>query len=447
MAAVRQVGLPCPAQAGASARALGAADLHDMVLNERCGFDTVLVTHMKRVIDQPSLGRGACQVEWQYDALGRRMRQTTWDGSSGTWQVTEDLTFVSDPVLFGRHVAELNATNNALVRAYAWGLDLSGSLHGAGGVGGLLWLTISSGTNAGSCFHAYDGNGNVLALVRAADGTRSAVYEYGPFGELLRVSAAVGMENPFQFSTQRREAATGLVLYEYRVYAPELGRWPNRDSLGDEVFFQQYARGKSRKEVNALRKESLGNPFGFVHNDPVDWVDYFGLYGGGANAAETAWCKANPICCLAAKNSGKDVKAEMAKRYPNWQDNTVENAVQHCAWMCYVVSMTCCSKGDANSLGQAHENYPGNPVHDKAMDLHNNDVGLNIGGKNLTDCFNKCEQAAKDHKLYWWQAVNPGPPRQGLPGDFPGFTVGNQGNVTGGTVGTGSPNPPTAPAP
>ncbi|MCX8092206.1 MAG: hypothetical protein N3I86_14935, partial [Verrucomicrobiae bacterium] len=29
------------------------------------------------------------KVEWQYDGLGRRVRQTTSDGSSGAWQVTE----------------------------------------------------------------------------------------------------------------------------------------------------------------------------------------------------------------------------------------------------------------------------------------------------------------------------------------------------------------------
>ena len=65
------------------------------------------------------------RVGWQYDALGRRIRQTTSDGSSGTWQVTEDLKLVSDPTLFGRHIVDLNASNNVPVRTYVWGLDLS----------------------------------------------------------------------------------------------------------------------------------------------------------------------------------------------------------------------------------------------------------------------------------------------------------------------------------
>ncbi|MDI9382261.1 MAG: hypothetical protein QM845_15530, partial [Verrucomicrobiota bacterium] len=38
-------------------------------------------------------------------------------------------------------VAELDANaTNARLRTYVWGLDLSGTRQGAGGVGGLLWV-------------------------------------------------------------------------------------------------------------------------------------------------------------------------------------------------------------------------------------------------------------------------------------------------------------------
>jgi len=119
------------------------------------------------------------RVEWRYDALGRRNPQTTSDGSSGNWVVTEDLRFVRNPLLFGRHIAELRASDNALVRSYVWGLDLSGTMGGAGGVGGLLWVTLhtASGSAAGTHFCAYDGNGNVVALVSASDGSPTARYE------------------------------------------------------------------------------------------------------------------------------------------------------------------------------------------------------------------------------------------------------------------------------
>src|SRR5206468_4336619 len=81
------------------------------------------------------------KVIWEFDGKGRRIRQTAYDGSSGSYIVIEDLKFLSDG---WRHIAELNATNNALIRSYAWGLDLSGSLDGAGGVGGLLMLNSAA---------------------------------------------------------------------------------------------------------------------------------------------------------------------------------------------------------------------------------------------------------------------------------------------------------------
>ncbi|MCS7090626.1 MAG: hypothetical protein NZM03_07930 [Limisphaera sp.] len=180
--------------------------------------------------DAPSASRR--KVAWTYDGLGRRIRQTTYDGSSGNWVVTEDLKWVSDPVLFGRHIAELNATNYALVRSYVWGLDVSETLDGAGGVGGLLWVTLNTGPASGSHFCAYDGNGNVAALVKAQDGTVSANYEYGPFAEPIRVTGPAARANPFHFSTKRTDDTTDLVLYEYRANSPILGRWPNGDPIG-----------------------------------------------------------------------------------------------------------------------------------------------------------------------------------------------------------------------
>ena len=175
------------------------------------------------------------RVEWQYDALGRRIRQTTWNWlvQSNLWVVTEDLKFVSDPLLYGRHVVDLNASNNVPVRSYAWGLDLSETLEGAGGVGGLLWVSLhpGSGPTAGTHFCAYDGNGNIVALSAASDGSVSARYEYGPFAEPIRLTGPAAALNPFRFNTKRTCNVTDLVLYEYRAYSPALARWLSRDPI------------------------------------------------------------------------------------------------------------------------------------------------------------------------------------------------------------------------
>jgi RHS repeat-associated protein len=195
------------------------------------------------------------RVEWTFDPLGRRIRQTTSVWTNNTWAVVEDLKFISDPLLFGRHIAELNASDSALVRTYVWGLDLSGTEQGAGGVGGLLMFT-HHGSPVATHFSAYDGNGNVVVLVSASDGSATAHYEYGPFGEPIRVSGPAAGLNPFRFSTKRTDPTTELVLYEYRVYQPRTGRWLNRDALG---------------EFGGM------NLYGMAGNDPVNWFDVLGL--------------------------------------------------------------------------------------------------------------------------------------------------------------------------
>jgi len=158
----------------------------------------------------------------------------------------EDLKFVSDPMLFGRHIAELDSTNHAMVRSYVWGLDLSQTLDSAGGVGGLLWVRLAGGPAAGTHFVTYDGNGNVWQLVYASTGTETARYEYGPFGEPLRATGPGAPSNPFRFSTKRADPTTRRVLYEYRAYSPSLGRWLSRELVAELGARDLYVVGGNR---------------------------------------------------------------------------------------------------------------------------------------------------------------------------------------------------------
>jgi RHS repeat-associated protein len=97
-------------------------------------------------------------------------------------------------------------------------------------VGGLLLVTDYEGTTT---YHwpAYDGNGNVAALVAQADGSLSARYEYGPFGEAIRATGVMGKKNPIRFSTKYTDDQTGLLYYGYRYYNPTTGRWISRDPI------------------------------------------------------------------------------------------------------------------------------------------------------------------------------------------------------------------------
>jgi len=112
------------------------------------------------------------------------------------------------------------------------GLDLPGTIGGAGGVVGLLWV-CNFQSPIGTHFVGYDGNGNVVALVSATTGTETARYEYGPFAEPIRLTGPAAALNPFRFFTKRTCNTTDLLLYGYRAYSPSLGRWLSRDPLGE----------------------------------------------------------------------------------------------------------------------------------------------------------------------------------------------------------------------
>ncbi len=73
-----------------------------------------------------------------YDATGRRAQRidrSAWNGSS--YNATNTTRFIYDG---WNLLAELTAANT-VSNYYCWGLDLSGSMQGAGGIGGLLAVT------------------------------------------------------------------------------------------------------------------------------------------------------------------------------------------------------------------------------------------------------------------------------------------------------------------
>ena len=230
------------------------------------------------------------KVLYEYDGQGRLAHRYEYDGSSGSYVLTNETKYVRDGWLC---VAELNTTNG-LMRSYLWGLDMSGSLTGAGGVGGLV--AMNTATN-GVHFYAMDGNGNVAALLKAGDGSASAVYEYDPFGQTLRATGSAAKENPYRFSTKCYDDAVDLVLYEYRVYQSSTGRWLNRDPS---------------------QEEAGSNLYGFLDNAPVRFVDGLGLWKTDDHvffteetfkAVEldtTIKCKSKMIGMLKSANTGQD---------------------------------------------------------------------------------------------------------------------------------------------
>ena len=174
---------------------------------------------------------GSLRVGNAYDHLSRRTAKYVerWYASPGEWRSWETHTFVYDgwnPILetVVNHVA---GTTNTV--RYLWGLDLSETLQGAGGVGGLVAVV----RDGAAYFPCYDANGNVTEYI-SESGAVVASYVYDAFGNALSATGPMAGAFSHRFSTKYFDPETGLYYYGYRFYAPELGRWINRDPKEEE---------------------------------------------------------------------------------------------------------------------------------------------------------------------------------------------------------------------
>ncbi len=211
------------------------------------------------------------KLAFAYDPEGRRISKVVSTNGVG---ISTNI-FLYD----GWNLVATVSPSDALINSFMWGPDLSGqaggAVNGAGGVGGLLEATYYYGASTTNCFPAYDGNGNIMALVNAVDGTLAANYEYGPFGEVIRQTGPMAQANPFRFSTKYQDDESDMLYYGYRYYKARTGTWPNRDPFGEPgaMLLQQ-----PRSNFN-----SGPNPYDYVDNNSINLVDPFGLDPGYGN--------------------------------------------------------------------------------------------------------------------------------------------------------------------
>jgi len=192
--------------------------------------------------------------QFAYDGkMRRRIRQEyTWQ--SGAWVQTNEVYYVYD----GNVVIQERNINNLPTTTYTRGPDLSASLEGAGGIGGLLAMTLNtapgpSGSN--SMYYHSDGNGNVTMLINPSQYV-VAKYLYDAFGNILSAAGSLAQANLYRFSSKEAHPNSGLVYYLYRFYDPNLQRWANRDPIG---------------ELGGL------NVYSCVFNSLINALDLFGL--------------------------------------------------------------------------------------------------------------------------------------------------------------------------
>jgi RHS repeat-associated protein len=195
--------------------------------------------------------------QFTYDGkMRRRIRQEyTWQSSG--WVQTNEVYYVYD----GNVVIQERNANNIPTTTYTRGQDLSASLQGAGGIGGLLSLTLNTELgppSSNSMYYHSDGNGNVTMLINPSQYI-VAKYLYDAFGNVLSAAGSLAQQNLYRFSSKEAHLNSGLVYYLYRYYDPNLQRWPNRDPLEEQGGINLYS---------------------FVRNDPLNQTDPLGKNAG-----------------------------------------------------------------------------------------------------------------------------------------------------------------------
>jgi len=212
---------------------------------------------------------GLLLITNSYDDQSRRIAKSVFEITQSGTNVIRQFSFLYDgwnPVREVRVQGSGVSTNY-----YCWGTDLSGSLQGAGGVGGLQAVIVDGETPA-TYYPCYDANGNITAYVDELGDVR-AEFSYDAFGNTitLELSNFSTLElSPFshRFSTKYADDETGLYYYGYRYYSSELGRWVNRDPIeeGDD-----------------------SNLYVYVGNCPLAYCDVLGLWKKGQHTSLTSF--------------------------------------------------------------------------------------------------------------------------------------------------------------
>lgn len=212
-------------------------------------------------------------IEYTYDSLSRRIIKTV--GTQRTYYVYDGWNCISEYT--GTKHTSGSAPTLTRTQSYTWGLDLSQSLQGVGGVGGLLAVTqIPVSTAPETYYPLYDGNGNITAYIDETCDVEAS-FDYDPFGNITNNNNPLNFT--YAFSTKPLESETGLYYYGYRWYDSVTGRWINRDPIEEEGGLNLYgfvnnSTCNNFDVIGLLKLEQEGWPSGM---DPLEAQEIKGL--------------------------------------------------------------------------------------------------------------------------------------------------------------------------
>lgn len=183
--------------------------------------------------------------------------------------------FLHDPLgrrLVKKHTSSLYVKPLSIQRLFYFGDLEIGSLDEKGNIqelrlpglsgGQLSFNSISIEISGKPYTPLHDINENVVALVDHLSGNIVESYAYSAFGQETIFDAQgnqlqeSSVHNPWRYAEKRIDKETGLLFFGARYYDPQIGRWISPDPLGTL---------------------DGPNPYAYLHNNPLNYVDRFGL--------------------------------------------------------------------------------------------------------------------------------------------------------------------------
>ncbi len=202
---------------------------------------------------------GSETTDYVYSSTGELMRVALPDGKAITY--TNDST--------GRRIAK--SVNGTVEEKYLWS-GLTTLLAVYDGSGNLYQRFIYADgrmpyameMNGSTYYLTYDQVGSLRLVTDSAGNTVKRI-DYDTFGNVISDSNE-SFTVPFGFAGGLHDRDTDLVRFGYRDYMPEIGKWTAKDPI-------LFAGGDT-------------NLYGYVLNDPVNFIDPLGLQG---RAGHMSW--------------------------------------------------------------------------------------------------------------------------------------------------------------
>jgi RHS repeat-associated protein len=250
----------------------------------------------------------AWKIEFSYDAKLRRRITMEYAWQAGNWVATNEIRYIYDGNLVvqeRKYNPQVSSSVPQQYFLYTRGRDLSGTREVAGGIGGLLAISQTLGSQSANYYYFADRLGNVTTLT-ATNQLIVARFLYDPYGNTLSATGPAAALNRYRFSSKEWDERTGLYYYLYRYYAPFMQRWANRDPIGTKGGYNIYV---------------------FNNNNSIKYIDTYGLERFPDRAVVACdgngnWAAFYPpgdppverICTVEHENIHLD---DLKKQYPN----------------------------------------------------------------------------------------------------------------------------------